>query len=147
MQPGSAVIKQGVSQVGYDYRVSNLEQFLEEYNSPLAPYAQNFVTYADEYGLDYRLVPAISGVESTFGKRIPAGSYNAYGWANGDYSFKSWDDSIAKVSSTLKNKYIDMGADSVNKIAKIYAPPSTTWATNVKYFMAKIDSVPVSYDL
>ena len=32
---------------------------------------EDFVTYADTNGLDYRLVPAITGVESTFGKLIP----------------------------------------------------------------------------
>ena len=98
----SATLKSAAGDPGYDYRVENLRNFLEKYDSPLAPYAQDFVMYADTNGLDYRLVPAISGVESTFGKFIPVNSFNAYGWANGHYSFTSWEDSIAHVSETLE---------------------------------------------
>lgn len=146
-ETASAKLKLGTNAYSFDYRVTNLEKFLSSYNSPLTDYAKDFVYFADENGLDYRLVPAITGVESTFGKHIPQNSYNAYGWANGNYSFESWEDSISTVSSTLKDKYIDGGATTINKIARIYAPPSTTWAGKVKYFMAKIDPVPVSFDI
>jgi hypothetical protein len=105
------------------------------------------VTYADVNGLDYRLVPSISGVESTFGKHIPFNSYNAYGWANGNYSFTSWEDSISHVSETLKKSYIDKGAPSIAKIARRYAPPSTTWGNKVSYFIGKIDSLPLNFDI
>jgi hypothetical protein len=136
-----------VSEPVFDYRVYTLRKFLSKFNSPLTPYSSEFIKQADYYGIDYRMVPAISGVESTFGKRIPVGSYNAYGWANGKYSFKSWPDSIQIVSKTLKYKYIDKGAVSIAKIAKIYAPPSTTWGTKVQYFVGKIDTLPLSFDI
>lgn len=135
------------SDEGFDFRVENLRNFLSRFNSPLEAYASYFVRYADVYGLDYRLVPSISGVESTFGKQIPYDSFNAYGWANGGYSFKSWADSISVVSSTLKANYIDKGALTVSRIARIYAPPSTTWGTKVQYFEKKIDTLPLTFDL
>lgn len=148
VQTGSATIKaNGSVPGGFDYRVQNLQNFLEKYDSPLAPYAADFVAYADTYGLDYRLVPSISGVESTFGKNIPSKSYNAYGWVNGDYSFKSWPDSISVVSQTLKLKYVDKGAVSIQKIARRYAPPSKTWGSKVTYFEGKIDTLPLTFDL
>jgi hypothetical protein len=143
----SAVLKNSVGESGFDYRTENLRNFLAKFNSPLADYAADFVNYADVNGLDYRLVPAISGVESTFGKFIPYGSYNAYGWANGEYAFTSWEDSIAHVSETLKTAYIDKGAPTIAKIAKRYAPPSTTWGNGVKFFIGKIDSLPLSFDI
>ncbi|KKS95457.1 MAG: seg [Microgenomates group bacterium GW2011_GWC1_43_13] len=143
----SASLKIAAAKGGFDYRVENLREFLEKYNSPLAVYAEEFVTYADLNGLDYRLVPSISGVESTFGKRIPADSYNAYGWANGEYSFTSWEDSIAHVSKTLRIAYIDRGAASIAKIAKRYAPPSVTWAGKVTFFVKKIDFLPLDFDI
>lgn len=143
----SAIVKTEISDNGYDYRVYNLQKFLEKYNSPLVEYSEEFVAYADIYGIDYRLVPAITGVESTFGKHIPYESYNAYGWANGDYKFNSWEDSIDHVSMTLKTKYIDLGAPSIAKIAKRYAPPSTTWGTKVTYFVSKIDTLPLTFDI
>ena len=102
---------------------------------------------ADKYGIDWRLVPAITGVESTFGKRIPANSFNAYGWANGDYRFSSWEESIEIVTKALREKYIDKGAASIAKIARRYAPPSTTWGAKVKFFMKKIEPLPVTLSL
>ena len=130
-----------------DLRVNRLENFLEKHSSPLSPYAQNFIWYADTYNIDWRLVPAISGVESTFAKRYPWGSYNAYGWANGKYNFSSWDHSIEVVTKTLREKYYDKGAGNIGKIARRYAPPSNTWGRNVKFFMNKIDSFPIEFDI
>jgi len=143
---GSSATLINPSKAKVDIRISILRKYLSTHNSPLAAYAEEFIETADKYGLDWRLVPAISGVESTFGKRIPKGSYNAYGWANGGYRFKSWEDSIEVVSKTLRNKYIDRGAPSVNKIARRYAPPSSTWAWKVKFFMNRIDPVPAYFD-
>jgi hypothetical protein len=143
----SASISKEVDSGAYDYRVANLRNFFAKYNSPLTDYAESFVIYADLNGLDYRLVPAITGVESTFGKRIPEDSYNAYGWANGAYSFTSWEDSIAHVSKTLKISYIDKGAPTIAKIAKRYAPPSLTWGRNVNIFIDRIDTLPLDFDI
>lgn len=130
-----------------EYRTQVLRGFLESHNSPLTPYAGDFVENADRYEIDWRIVAAISGVESTFGKRIPYNSYNAYGWANGKYKFNSWPESIEVVSKTLREKYYDKGAKDINSIARRYAPPSTTWAWKVKFFMDKIDGVPIGFDL
>lgn len=143
----SAVFKNEPYEGNFDYRVENLRKFFEKYNSPLATYAEEFVISADENNLDYRLIPAITGVESTFGKNIPNNSYNAYGWANGKYKFTSWEESIAHVSETIKSKYIDRGADSIHKIGKVYAPPSKTWAQNVSTFVSKIDTLPLNFDI
>lgn len=130
-----------------DYRIRILRTYLIKHNSPLAEHAEDFVAIADKYNIDWRLVAAISGVESTFGKRIPYHSYNAYGWANGAYTFKSWQDSIEIVSKTLREKYIDRGAPSISQIARRYAPPSSTWAGKVKFFMKKIEPFPVTFTL
>lgn len=123
-----------------DKRVRQLRLFLAFYKSPLEQYAADFVSLADKYGLDWKLVPSITGAESTFGKFIPYGSYNAYGWANGEYRFQNWSESIEIVTKTLKERYINRGADTVEKIAPIYAPPSKTWARNVRYFMDKLEN-------
>lgn len=131
----------------YDQRTDKLSDFFESMNSPMAPYSEAIIRTSDKYGLDWRLLPAISGVESTFGKRMPVNSYNAYGWANGNYSFDSWEDSFEVVISTLKTKYIDRGANTLSEISRIYAPPSTTWAWKVEYFMNKIDPFPLEYTL
>lgn len=126
-----------------DPRVEKLEEYLTSHNSPLAPYAKIIIANADKYNLDWRLVASISGVESTFGKRLPRNSYNAYGWNGGNYYFKSWEDGIETVSKTLRQNYMDKwGAKTIYDIAPIYAPPSKTWAYNVNYFMNMIEKGP-----
>jgi hypothetical protein len=132
---------------GVDFRTQILEDYLSSHNSPLAGSASDFIYYADKYNIDWRLVAAIAGVESTFGKQIPINSYNAYGWNNGNYSFKSWAESIEVVSKALRENYYDKGATSIDKIARRYAPPSNTWNWKVKFFMGKIDSFPLGFTI
>jgi len=142
----SAQLKDETSE--FDNRTQILKEYLSQFNSPLGDYAQEFIEAADAYDLDWRLLPAITGVESTYGKFIPKNSYNAYGWNNGAYTFQSWEDSIWTVTKALKEKYLDRGADTVDKIGRIYAPPSPFWAGKVKRIMAKIDSQPqFNFDL
>ena len=121
-------------------RIEKLKAFLIKHQSPLAAYTQELIKAAEIYQLDWKLLPAISGVESTFGKRIPPGSYNAYGWNNGNRYFVSWEDSINQVSQALREKYVNRGLDTPYKMGPIYAPPSPTWATKVVYFMEQIES-------
>lgn len=122
-----------------DLRVKQLEKFLDYYQSPLAPQAKIFVEMADKYSIDWRLLPAISGVESTFGKRFPKNSYNAFGWGNGLIRFNSWEESIETISRSLKEKYYQRGLNTPYKIAPVYCPPNPSWGWKVDYFMKKID--------
>lgn len=135
---GSSAVLQYEAKVK-DERPEKIRKFLNYYDSPFLPYSDLIVSVADKYNIDWRLLTAISGVESTFGRNIPKGTFNAYGWNNGDYSFKSWEDSIDHVSSVLSEKYIKKGLDTPFKIAPIYCPPSNTWARKVAYFMKKIE--------
>ncbi len=124
-----------------------LEKFLEKQRSPLAPYAQVIVSESYKNNLDYRLLPAITGVESSFGKAIPANSYNAYGWNNGKYSFTSWEDGIETVSVSLYEKYsLKWGAETPHEIGKYYAA-SPTWADRVVNYMEQInDNILITAD-
>jgi hypothetical protein len=143
----SAEVTSVRNQIKPDLREITLKKFFKKYNSPLTEHSGDFIYWADKYNLDWRLIPSITGVESTFGKRIPKGSFNAYGWNNGNYRFNSWENSIEHVAKTLKDKYYDKGANDIHKIARRYAPPSSSWEWKVKYFMEKIDSTPVEFDL
>lgn len=122
-----------------DPRVGKLEGFLNNYKSPLAEYSFYFIYCADKYGIDWKLLPAITGIESTFGKRIPSGSYNAYGWGNGLSRFESWEESIDYVTKALAEKYVARGLDTPREISPVYCPPNPTWGSKVEHFMAKIE--------
>lgn len=123
-----------------DIRRVNLELYLEKRNSPLTPYVDDLIIAADVYGLDYRLIPAISGIESGFCLHIPTGSYNCWGWNNGLHRFDSYRDAIYIIAKALKLNYIDKGYKTLSQISPVYAPPSNTWADKVGNFMIEIDS-------
>ncbi len=128
-----------------DARVSALRQFLMDYNSPMYPHAETFVVEADKYGLDWRLVAAISGVESAFGL-LSIRPHNAWGWRGGpggDFNpFNSWDHAIEVVTRRLALGYgIHM---TPFEIEPIYCPPcgrnpAHLWANGVIKFMNQID--------
>ena len=124
-----------------DVRVKILKEFLEKYSSPLALYANDFIKYADEYDIDWKLVAAISGVESTFGREIPYESFNGWGWGiYGDniIRFSSWTEGIQTVSQGLKENYINKwGATDVYEIGKLYAS-SPAWASRVSFITEQI---------
>lgn len=131
-----------------DPRALVLKDYLAKFNSPLESHSQDFIDAADTYQLDWKLVPAISGVESTFGKAIPGG-FNGWGW--GVYGtqaiyFKSWREAIFEVSRGLKEDYISRGLTNPYSINKRYAV-SQTWGSKVSYFMGEIDKHSKKYNL
>lgn len=131
-----------------DTRVKTLQSYLAAHNSPLTDYAAFFVSEADRLSLDWRLVAAIAGTESTFGKFVPNNSYNAWGWGiftgkSDGIHFSSWADGIRTVSEGLKFRYVDKGAKTVEQMGTIYAA-SPVWASHVLYFMEKIDRFTAS---
>lgn len=129
-----------------DNRVKILREFLESNNSPLAPFSFVFVENADTYNLDWRLVAAISGVESTFGQQIPQGSYNGWGWGiygNNVIYFSSWKDGIQTVSKSLRERYMDRaGTDNVYAVGSSYAA-SSAWASHVEFYMNRISDFTI----
>lgn len=122
-----------------DLRVKALENVLVSYNSPLAPYAKHYVDSADRYGIDWKLLPSIAGLESSFGKRQMPGSHNSYGWGGGHIYFDSYEHGIDVINKAFKEKYASRGATTVEQIGPIYAE-SKTWVPRVKSFMAKFDA-------
>ena len=130
-----------------EHKMRVLEAFLEKYDSPLAPSAKSFVNSAETHDLDFRLVAAISGVESTFGKQCPTNSYNCWGWGiYGDNMiyFKSYNEAIETISKGIRERYINQWkAETVYDIGRYYAA-SPTWAIRVDYFMNQIAAFEVN---
>lgn len=125
-----------------DARPQILADFFDRYASPLSPYSKIFVAVADEYSLDYRLLPAIAMQESAGGKRVISDSFNPFGFGiYGDKvtRFSSWDEAIEKVGRTMKQNYIDQGLNTPYEIMAKYTPPSLEkggpWAIGVSAFM------------
>jgi len=112
-----------------DKRVAILKDFLTEKQSPLASYSAYFVQTADTYGLDWTLMPAITGMESNFAKLIPKGSNNPFGLGGKHLMvFPSTEDAIHYEGKLLSQSY-KLAANRA--IGNIYCPKyecNSNWA-------------------
>lgn len=141
-----------------DKRVVALYIFLEKYKSPMASpaVAKAFIDGADKngFGDQWTLLPAISGIESAFGKLIPYHgstlSYNGWGWSGGSkygrYTyFESWEDAATKISAGVAKGY---GAKlSPEKMMATYCPPCALpenkgrWAKTVNRYIQEMNEI------
>lgn len=136
-----------------DARVLILKYYLANYNSPLQNSAESMVRAADKYNLDWKLLPSIAGVESTFGLRIPGGharqsSFNAWGW--GVYGekvtkFTSWDQAVEIIARGLKEDYIGRGLLDSYAMNKRYSS-SPEWGWKVEYFKSELSAYETNFN-
>jgi hypothetical protein len=117
------------------YQLRAIQNILTRYESPMLPEAKAFMQASIVYNLHPYFIPSISGLESQFGKRMIHGTYNPFGWGGGRIVFDSWTDGIMTVGAGLRYRYANTNSVTIQSIARIYAPPSTTWADKVKFFM------------
>jgi len=126
-----------------DARPVIIQKYLEKYDSPLLPYAQDLFNASEKYGVDYRLIVAIAQCESNLCKKSPEGSFNCWGFENGETKFLSWQQAFDQVAKTLKEKYLDQGLTTPEQIMPKYAPPSVEkggpWAKCVTQFMEDLE--------
>ena len=135
-----------ISDISYqDARAKIVENFFKNYKAPLAQYSNEFIKVADEYKLDFRLLPAISMQESNGGRRIINNSHNPFGYgiyANKVTKFSSWEEAIEAVGKGLKENYLDEGLITPEQIMVKYTPPSVEkggfWAKGVRTFMEEL---------
>lgn len=141
------IVPEEIQSKKLDNKAQILSAYFAKHNSPLETSAQDFIDAANQYNLDWKLVAAISGVESTFGKHIPGG-YNGWGW--GVYGtqaiyFESWREAIFTISKGLRENYINKGYTEPYSMNRIYAA-SPFWGGKVTYFMNQIDKFAAEYE-
>jgi hypothetical protein len=124
----------------FDLREAILRRFFQEKHCPVASYAGVFVTEADTYGLDWRLLPSLSIVESGGGKHTPHNN-NVFGWANGKMAFDSISEAIHHVATTLSLGKAYRGKDLDGKL-RTYNP-RVEYRAMVRSVMRQISRTPV----
>lgn len=130
-----------------DPRVAQMRTVLTKYKSPMVGLEKVLIDTAEKYDLDWTLMAAIAGTESSFASRMPAGCINPYGWGiygDNKICFKTLEDSIEGVAAGLAKKY---NTSSLESIARTYNKVSTEgWINHTKFFINKIKTaqVPVS---
>ena len=83
-------------------RTEKIRSYYARYNLPLQHEAEHFITAANKYDIDWRLVAAIGFIESTGGKfACETADYSAFGWGSCNIDFDSYADSIDIISMNL----------------------------------------------
>lgn len=127
-----------------DARPEIVRQYLQKYHSPLEPYANLLVQAADDNDFDYRWMVAIAQQESNLCKKIPANSFNCWGWGiYGDKvtRFDSYEHAITAIAPQFKEKFLKGSFDKdPHEVMQTYTPPSQgSWASGVLQFFAELE--------
>lgn len=135
--------------IGSDARVEITRRYLAKYHSPLLPQANLIVELADKYGFDYYWILAIGQQESNLCKKIPANSYNCWGYginSAGTLRFESYQAALASYAEYLDREYFKKGRNTAELIMAKYCPHSNgSWAYGVNHFIEEIETG--SFDL
>jgi len=118
-----------------DNRYDKLETFFHSFGCPTPHYVSDYLGAADSYAIDYRLLPAISVLESTCG--IYQRLNNRWGWDSARKGFSSFRAGLQYIARQLsegrfyKNKSLDEKVRMYN--------PNPQYARQVRTLMLKID--------
>lgn len=123
-----------------DNRCQALRNFFLRYQSPLEKLSHVFIGVADKHKLDWRLLPAISMVETSGGKHGTAG--NIFGWNSGRTRFQSVETGIHFVAQRFAQSPIYAGRTAL-EILERYNPARKLYPPRVTRFMAEMSEDPV----
>jgi hypothetical protein len=121
--------------VSRDNRYDRLETFFQSFGCPTPHYVSEYLGAADSYAIDYRLLPAISVLESTCG--IYQRLNNRWGWDSARQGFSSFRAGLQYIARQLsegrfyKNKPLEEKVRMYN--------PNPQYALQVRKLMLKID--------
>lgn len=116
-------------------RARKLETFFEAHGCPQPFHVDDYLQAADLNGLDYRILPAVSVLESTCG--VYARRNNRWGWASARVGFQSVARGIHYIAQQLASGRYYRGKDVDEKLL-IYNP-NRRYVRDVKQLMLEID--------
>lgn len=137
---GVAQTGPAVSPCDNDTRCLAIRNFFQRHRSPLVPVAYRFLTAADENHLDWRLLPALSMVETTAGRY--GRKTNVFGWNSGRARFKSVEAGIDFVAKRLSTSPSYAGRTARGILQK-YNPARSAYVNKVTRRMMEISPEPV----
>jgi hypothetical protein len=119
-----------------DHRLARLERFFRTYHCPTPYHTSDYLRAADGYGLDYRLLPALSIRETLCGK-AEAQQHNAWGYHPGHQSFPSTEIGIDFVAQRLAQHRFYKGKTLHDKLFTYNPRPA--YPDEVKRIMGQIE--------
>ncbi len=112
-----------------------VKQFLLNNGAPAHLYTADFLIAADRNGLDWRLLPSLSIIESGGGRE--ARNNNMFGWDNCRVHFRTAKEGIYRVASWLANSSLYRKKTSVDQILWTYNPRKE-YTRKVRALMAQL---------
>lgn len=122
--PLATVADTPIAQAPMDTRAMALGNFFTKHNCPLLPYVDDFISAADKYQIDFRILPAISVIESQCGKVFPPATNNPFGWQSARVGFKSIPNAVDFITGQLANSKYYANKTTKEKLAA-YCPEPT----------------------
>jgi hypothetical protein len=119
-----------------DQRIFRLESFFKAYNCPNPLHVEEYLGAADAYEIDYRLLPAISLLESTCG--FYGRKNNRWGWDSNQSGFSSVVAGIHYVARQLAENPYYKGKTLEEKI--LMYNPDPHYVSSVRRLMRQIEN-------
>jgi hypothetical protein len=120
-------------------KVEKAEALLRRYNSVMQGYGELIVRRAEECGGDYRVIMAIAGNESGFG-RIPYKLYNPFGYLDG-VQYSGWEESLNFLSCRIAERFLKPCNNDLVCIINKYGGHDTDkeqWIRNIQWFINQL---------
>ena len=118
-----------------DNRYGKLESFFQSFGCPAPHYVSEYLGAADSYAIDYRLLPAISVLESTCG--VYQRLNNRWGWDSARKGFSSFRAGLQYIARQLSEGHFYKDKSLEEKV-RMYNP-NPQYALQVRKLMLKID--------
>lgn len=116
--------------------IQHLEDYLTQRGSNMAPYAGLIYDQVKLCGGDYRVLIAIAGNESNFGK-VNYKLYNPFGYLNG-VQYATYEEALKILSCKISQEYLVPCNNDLNCIISRYGGLDTNkeqWVKNIQYFI------------
>ena len=126
-----------------------IDAYFKDHNMPLEGKGMKMAEEAEKNGLDWRLLPAISAIESTGGRHACKNATHSFmGWGSCKISFNSDDEGIETVAENLGGNDPDTqkhyAGKTVKQILEAYNPPSVV-PNYAKKVMREMDEIGSYY--
>jgi hypothetical protein len=128
-----------------------ITSYLAARHSPLTGTTSALVRAGEEFNVDPRFIAALAGAETSFGKNITWGPFNA--WNNSGHrppkpAYSSWADAGRDATRLIRSGYLDNGYTDTESIYKRYEG-TTNYAiglNNLNRHLRKMGGNPAELD-
>lgn len=120
-------------------KAESVERLMARFNSPMAGYGELIVRRSEECGGDYKIITAIAGNESGFG-RIPYKLYNPFGYLDG-VQYSGWEEAIYVITCKISERFIKPCNGDLVCIVRTYGGSDTDkekWVRNIRWFISQL---------